>query len=665
MSARVEIQAAIEELDRPLREALLLTTRHSRSKCAEMIGESREIVAYRVSEAKRRVADEVLGTEQDDPDSRRVLGMYIDGVAMRMQRRRESSWQQMVSWVHKMASWVTVGGLLRRRESDIAGVAFGEPALAAVSMVVIAAAITAIDWQRGWAGYEAVRESLGFAEDSQGGQQDLRPGLTSLSASTVPYGRAVVRVVARRPCRHRPESLCDEYGSGFFVNERHIVTASHVVREAESVSIVFPRTKRKLEVTVRADHPARDLDVLQYSGRDEHEVLVVASGNEAVIMTDRIHVVGYSAEAAVLNSTADATDVARINVVPGNVTQEPVEGQWSETGRAVLVLHDAAVDEGTSGGPVVDECNQVVAVNSLRSGSTTYAAIHVSELADTLTAEGVAYTARSCVARPEERRDVQELAERVAALAPQAPGGSGAAREWVPVVVAAVLLLGMTFVLVRFLVDAGHSVGATLAALAGGAVFVVLGGPLAILDTSDSVRNGLAGDAPDATVAGASTGPREIPAASPDRTSGPVVGDADGLAAPSPLEPAPGRTSGPALRGLRGLLGEFGESLDSDVLAPDFDREAWRDSIGEATSVSGLRRALLDLEFGMTWEAVHPRWRDEREDWGENVLAASSYEELAVWVALLESRTLWEAVSEAWRERRPGWFDDLAGVAEG
>lgn len=639
MSARVAIQAAIEKLDRPLREALLLTTRHSRLKCAEMIGESREIVAHRVSEAKRRVADEVLGTEQDDPDSRRVLGMYIDGVAMRMQRRRESSW-------HQIASWVTVGGLLRRRERDLAGFGFGVPALAAVSMMVIAAVIAL---QFGDVIYEKVRESRGIGEENQGGQQDWPPDVTLLSASTVPFGGAVVRVFALGPCPDEPGSLCEEFGSGFFVNEQHVVAASHIVNGAESVSIVFPGTNRKWEVRVSADDPARDLAVLQYSGGREHDVLDLASGNGAVEMEHGIRVVGYPRGAASLNSTRDA----RINILPGVVTQEPDAG---------LVFHDARADEGTSGGPVVEnECDLVVAVNIVRSG-LTYAGRDVSELADTLTDAGVEYNDRSCVARPEERRDVQELAERVEALARQAPGGAGDAREWVPVVVATVLLLGMTVVLVRFLVDAGHSVGATLAALAGGAVFVVLGGPLAILDTSDSVRNGLAEDAPDATVAGASTGPREIPAASLDRTSGPAVGDADGVAAPSPPEPAPGRTSGPALRG---LLGEFGESLDSDVLAPYFNREAWRDRIGEATSVAGLRSALLDLEFGMTWQAVHPRWREERESWRENVFAASSYEELAVWVALLESRTLWEAVSEAWRERRPGWFDDLAGVAEG
>ena len=94
-NTRIAIQKSIGRLDGPLREALLLTTRHSFGKCARIIGVSREVLADRVYEARRHVVDETLGTGHHDSEVIRMVGMYIDGVATRMQRRRESMWYRI------------------------------------------------------------------------------------------------------------------------------------------------------------------------------------------------------------------------------------------------------------------------------------------------------------------------------------------------------------------------------------------------------------------------------------------------------------------------------------------------------------------------------------------------------------------------------------------
>ena len=89
-----EIEDAIDGLPQRLREALLLGTRLNSARSAAILGVSQRTHREREREAKQRVVDKLLGEEEwQDPEVRSALAMYIDGAAIRMERRQERPWR--------------------------------------------------------------------------------------------------------------------------------------------------------------------------------------------------------------------------------------------------------------------------------------------------------------------------------------------------------------------------------------------------------------------------------------------------------------------------------------------------------------------------------------------------------------------------------------------
>ena len=75
----------IGNLDDDLREALLLTTRYTYAKSADILGISKAALRDRVREAKRQITAGVLGDEEwHDPETCSVVAMHIDAAAIRM-----------------------------------------------------------------------------------------------------------------------------------------------------------------------------------------------------------------------------------------------------------------------------------------------------------------------------------------------------------------------------------------------------------------------------------------------------------------------------------------------------------------------------------------------------------------------------------------------------
>ena len=93
------MQRAIEEfigdLREPLRDALLLSARHSYATCAERLGIDVDDVVQNVDDAHELVTRRLLGTTGwEDAVARQVALMRIDQVAIRLQKRRESVWHR-------------------------------------------------------------------------------------------------------------------------------------------------------------------------------------------------------------------------------------------------------------------------------------------------------------------------------------------------------------------------------------------------------------------------------------------------------------------------------------------------------------------------------------------------------------------------------------------
>ena len=98
---RADIQLAINSLDDRLREQLLYISKHTYAEGADTFGISRETLFANVREAKRRVAQDLLGgDERLNPESVELVAMAVDVAAMRMARmanQQESIWRRAVS----------------------------------------------------------------------------------------------------------------------------------------------------------------------------------------------------------------------------------------------------------------------------------------------------------------------------------------------------------------------------------------------------------------------------------------------------------------------------------------------------------------------------------------------------------------------------------------
>ena len=102
---RKAIEEFIGDLEEPLRESLLLSTRHSYATCAKTLGIEAEDVGRYVDDAHELVARRLLGTTGwEDTVARQVAVMRIDQVAMLLQKRRESVWHQVAGTLGVLVS---------------------------------------------------------------------------------------------------------------------------------------------------------------------------------------------------------------------------------------------------------------------------------------------------------------------------------------------------------------------------------------------------------------------------------------------------------------------------------------------------------------------------------------------------------------------------------
>ena len=241
--------------------------------------------------------------------------------------------------------------------------------------------------------------------------------LTAVIANAAPdastYETAVVRVVA---ASESTDGLVIGTGSGFFINDRHIVTNQHVIAGARLPSnrsalfIVLSGSDEPLPVTVIWADEGLDLALLEYAGGVSAGALALASGDPAGGM--EVYAVGYPGSAdAVLASAAQST------LTDGILSKLPFEAQWSTGGSdlTLVLQHTAAINPGNSGGPLIDECGGVLGVNTsggiseVRDGDGNvvgataaqgiFFALHVSELMLPLDRLGVSYAeADACAA---------------------------------------------------------------------------------------------------------------------------------------------------------------------------------------------------------------------------------------------------------------------------
>lgn len=178
---------------------------------------------------------------------------------------------------------------------------------------------------------------------------------TAITNAVEQVGPAVVTVLAKGPDQTTRRGIIEgptSSGSGFIITENgYIITNNHVISGAQSISVIMADGKEVPASLVGADEFS-DLAVLQI----KEKVPAVASlGNsDALKPGETVIAIGSPLGDFKNTVTAGVISATGRNLDTG-------EGYFRES----LIQTDAAINQGNSGGPLVNLLGKVVGVNTL------------------------------------------------------------------------------------------------------------------------------------------------------------------------------------------------------------------------------------------------------------------------------------------------------------
>lgn len=147
-------------------------------------------------------------------------------------------------------------------------------------------------------------------------------------------------------------------GSGFVLDENgHIVTNQHVVDGAERVTVVFSGGER-VEAEVVGEDASTDVAVLQADAPEEMLTPLTLGDSEAVEVGEPVIAIGNPLDVGTSATTGIVSGTGRPIEAPNNYTIDDA------------IQTDAAINPGSSGGPLLDTRGAVIGVNSQIQSST-------------------------------------------------------------------------------------------------------------------------------------------------------------------------------------------------------------------------------------------------------------------------------------------------------
>jgi S1-C subfamily serine protease len=235
------------------------------------------------------------------------------------------------------------------------------------------------------------------------------------------------RVTALVVAPKRSGGTAVSFGSGFFINDRQLVTNRHVIEDANPDRIIVVN---KVLGRAISGHVTASTQSSEIGGNDFAVIEITAQGTP-ITLTNTVER-GDSVIAAGFPKFVMQNDVGFQRLMEGNLSAIPppaVSQGWitatqtSDHGLPVLV-HGATISQGNSGGPLTDLCGRVVGVNTYGATDTDNAlhlnfALRTAGLRQFLDARHVAYTADDAACHP---------ATMPPATAAANPGGTGAIR---------------------------------------------------------------------------------------------------------------------------------------------------------------------------------------------------------------------------------------------
>jgi len=133
-------------------------------------------------------------------------------------------------------------------------------------------------------------------------------------------------------------------GSGFLIDQNHLVTNCHVVAPYRTVAVEL-RDKRRVLGTVRRIHPRRDLALIELA-TPINAVILPLSTTEELQPKQMLNIIGFPVG------------------LPLSLTEGVVSNPRQLVDGQHYVQTDAAINPGNSGGPMIDDQRQIVAVTT-------------------------------------------------------------------------------------------------------------------------------------------------------------------------------------------------------------------------------------------------------------------------------------------------------------
>jgi S1-C subfamily serine protease len=178
---------------------------------------------------------------------------------------------------------------------------------------------------------------------------DARPSPTPIPPLSAVYAKVAPSVVQIKALR--ADGTLGESGSGVVIDDAgNILTALHVVQNARSLTVVFPDGTQS-PATIIAEVATSDIAALRASNTPARLVPATLGNPSSLRIGDDAIVIGNPFALTRSLSTGVISGLDRSVVVPN-------QGR-SLTG---LIQFDAAVNPGSSGGPLVNRDGEVVGI---------------------------------------------------------------------------------------------------------------------------------------------------------------------------------------------------------------------------------------------------------------------------------------------------------------
>lgn len=178
---------------------------------------------------------------------------------------------------------------------------------------------------------------------------------TSVTQAVETVGPAVVTVVGTIPGQMTffgPTSIQTASGSGFFVsNDGYILTNYHVIEDMQEISIILADGSEQEAILIGSDQFS-DLAILKIEGQVP---AIVNLGNSDVLKSGETAI-------AIGSPLGEFKNTVTVGVVSAT-------GRSIDTGKGYdvedLIQTDAAINQGNSGGPLVNLAGEVIGINTM------------------------------------------------------------------------------------------------------------------------------------------------------------------------------------------------------------------------------------------------------------------------------------------------------------